>query len=94
MTSTLWPALVGLAGMLAGVAATYVATKRRSSGKIATSEAADVWKGMADLFAASESIRHDLAARVVSLEARQNALEADNAALRAQLAALCKRLEG
>lgn len=98
--STVLPGLMLLVGTLAGIGATWVANKRRYAGKIATSEAADVWKGMADLFAASESIRHDLTARCELLERRISVLESsnaifeqDNRALRGEVARLEHRLE-
>lgn len=85
MSSTALPVLAALIGTLAGVAATYVVAKRRSSGRIATSEAADLWK-------ASESIRHDLTEDVKSLRLEVASLRADNVALRRELDAIRRRL--
>ncbi len=87
MTSTALPVLAALIGTLAGVAATYVVAKRRSSGRIATSEAADLWQ-------ASESIRHDLTEDVKALRLEVASLRTENIALRADLASLRQKLEG
>lgn len=76
MNSTL-PVLAGLIGTMTGVTATYVVARRRLSGRIGTSEAADLW-------AASESIRHDLSAEVSSLRAEVVSLRAEVATLRSQ----------
>lgn len=70
----LLPVFAALIGTLAGVAATYIAAQRRSSGRIRTSEAEVLWT-------ASESIRHDLTARIEVLERRVSVLEASNAIL-------------
>ena len=85
MTSTLLPGLAALIGTLAGVAATYVVARRRSSGRIATSEAADLWH-------ASESIRHDLTQDVKALRTEVASLRAENVALRAELAAIRQKM--
>lgn len=85
MTSTLLPGLAALIGTLAGVAATYLVATRRSSGRIATSEAADLWR-------ASESIRHDLTEDVKALRLEVASLRAENLALRAELADLRRRM--
>lgn len=85
MTSTVLPVLAALVGTLAGVAATYVVAQRRSSGRIATSEAADLWQ-------ASESIRHDLTEDLKSLRLEVVSLRAENVALRAELAQIRTRM--
>ena len=85
MTSTVLPVLAALVGTLAGVVATYVVAKRRSSGRIATSEAADLW-------AASESIRRDLTEDVKALRVEVASLRAENIALRAELAMIRTRM--
>lgn len=85
MLSSILPALAALIGTFAGVATTYLVAKHRSSGKIATSEAADLWK-------ASESIRHDLTAEVGSLRAEVAGLRAENVDLRRELDVIRKRM--
>ena len=103
MTATWLPVLAALVGTLAGVAATYVVAKRRSSGRIATSEAADLWQ-------ASESIRHDLTEDVKALRMERASesirhdedlkalrtemasLRAENIALLAEIAAIRSRI--
>lgn len=85
MTSTVLPVLAALVGTLAGVAATYIVAKRRSSGRIATSEAADLWQ-------ASESIRHDLTEDLKALRLEVVSLRAENVALRAELAQIRTRM--
>lgn len=87
MTGTVLPGLAALIGSLAGLATTYVVAKRRSSGRIATSEAADLWK-------ASESIRHDLTQDVKALRVEVASLRAENVALRAELAAIRQKMGG
>jgi hypothetical protein len=77
--------LAALIGTLAGVATTYVVARRRSSGRIATSEAADLWQ-------ASESIRHDLTEDVRALRREVASLRAENVALRAEMAAIRTRM--
>ena len=108
MAGTVLPGILALVGVLSGVVATWVTAHRRTQGRIDRSEASDVWKGMADLFAASESIRHDLTARVELLERRLIVVEASNALfvetnalfvetnakLQAEISVLRKRLEG
>jgi hypothetical protein len=86
VTSTLWPALVGLVGTLAGMAVTWVVATRKSSGKVEHSEAAVLWE-------ASESIRHDLTAQVATLTADVVALRTEIKELRIELSALRRRLE-
>jgi hypothetical protein len=76
VTSTLLPGLAALIGTLAGVAATYVVARRRSSGRIAT----------------SESIRHDLTEDVKALRLEVATLRTENIALRAELAAIRQRM--
>ena len=85
MTSTVFPGVAALIGTLAGIAATYVVARRRSSGRIATSEAADLWQ-------ASESIRHDLTEDVRALRQEVASLRSENIALRAELSAIRTRM--
>lgn len=87
MTTTILPGLAALIGTLAGVAATYIVARRRSSGRIATSEAADLWQ-------ASESIRHDLSEDVKTLRLEVASLRAENIALRAEMALIRARMGG
>lgn len=86
MTSSTLPVLAGLIGTLTGVSATYVVARRRTSGRIGTSEAADLWK-------ASESIRHDLTTEVGSLRTEVAGLRAENHRLSDELDMIRRRLE-
>lgn len=85
--ANLLPFLLPLVGTLAGVSATVLIAQHRSSGKIATSEAADLW-------AASESIRRDLTEEIKALRAEVSALKAQNIALTGDLQALRQKLMG
>lgn len=49
MNSGLITALLGLVGLVFGSALTYILGKRRSSGKIETAEAVDVFRNMQEL---------------------------------------------
>lgn len=68
------PILVAVLAIVAGPLVAYVTANRRLSGKIATSEAADLW-------AESSSIRDDYRARISTLEARVETLEQKNTEL-------------
>lgn len=70
-----------MAGTIAGAAATYIAAARKSSGRIRTSEAEVLW-------AASESIRHDLTATLASQSAELATVKAALAAVSADLITL------
>lgn len=84
MSSPVLPVLAALAGTLAGVIATYVIARRKSSGQIRTSEAEVLW-------AASESIRHDLTAENRALKAEVAVLREELAVLRAEVTGLRQR---
>lgn len=71
MSSAALPGIAAAIGTAAGGAATYVAARRKSSGRIRTSEADVLWE-------ASESIRHDLTA---ALKAQGEELATVKAAL-------------
>lgn len=74
MDSSAWPVLAGLFGTVAGVAATYLAARRQTSGSIDTSEAATLW-------GASEAIRRDMAAELAAVRAEMTTLRAEVSAL-------------
>jgi hypothetical protein len=81
------PLLLPFIGTVAGVAATFVLTRRRSSGRIDTSEAADLW-------AASEAIRRDLTEEIKGLRAEVAALRAENVKLNGEVRSLRLRMMG
>jgi hypothetical protein len=81
VTSTVLPGVAAFIGTFAGGAATYVVARRKSSGRIRTSEAEILWE-------ASESIRHDLTAALKTQSHELAAVKAAFAAVNAQLAAL------
>jgi len=81
------PALAAIVGTAAGGIATYVAARRNSSGSHRTSSA-DV------IFAASESIRHDLTAELKAVKAELVGVKAELVNVLAELAALRSSLEG
>jgi hypothetical protein len=100
VTDSVLPGAAAFVGTFAGGAATWIVARRKSSGRIRTSEAEVLW-------AASESIRHDLTAELAtvkgelatvkaalaSVSADLIALRAENKGLTADLAALHARLE-
>jgi uncharacterized protein YceH (UPF0502 family) len=72
-------ALIAAAAAILGPLVAYVVAARRFSGKIETTEAAELW-------AESRSIRDWSQARIRELEARIETLEDDNTDLRRRLA--------
>ena len=72
--------IVGLIGVLTGVA-TYVLTRRQSSGNISTSDAATI-------FHAAEGVRADLLAMIDRQQAQIAELVAEKAVSRARIAEL------
>lgn len=87
MTSDWLPAAAAFTGTAAGGLATYLAIRRQSRGDVRSSSA-DV------IFQASESIRHDLMARLESVQVELAGVKAELAAVNARLAAVLGRLEG
>ena len=99
MASAALPGLAAAVGTAAGGAATYIAARRKTSGRIRTSEADVLWE-------ASESIRHDLTAALkvqgeelatvkaalASVSADLVTLRAENIVLRGELADLRRRV--
>lgn len=72
------PSIIALVAALAAPVVTYIVAARRFSGKIETTEAADLWKE-------SRDIRKWSKERIESLEARVAHLEEENTDLRAKL---------
>lgn len=86
-SSTPWVA--GVAAVVFGALGTYLAVVRKLSGKIATTDASELWKESAairadyrDQLAASAKRIADLEARVAQLERLNNQLERENFACR------------
>lgn len=84
--------LVYIAGALATVVvalvsgfSAYLLGRRRASGHVETSEAADLWR-------ASEEIRQELRDEVVTLRKRVEELQAENRDLRAELDSMKEEL--
>jgi hypothetical protein len=73
-----WSVLLPLAGILISALVTYIVASRRMSGKIATSDASDLWKESADIRDDYRERLHHANDRQVNLEARQAALESRN----------------
>lgn len=79
--------IIAFLAAVLGPLTAYIVAVRRLSGKIATSDASELWKESA---AIRSDYREQLAVaaeRLRSLEARVEALEAENAQLRRQLEA-------
>ena len=77
---------MALVAAVVGPLVAYLGASRKLSGKIGTSEAADLW-------AESSRIRDDYRSRITELAARIAALEATNDALVSENRDLRKRLE-
>lgn len=76
--TTIDPSIVALIAALAAPIATYIVAARRFSGKVETTEAADLWKE-------SRDIRKWSRERIEQLERRVTHLEEENEELRERL---------
>jgi predicted nuclease with TOPRIM domain len=86
------PALIGLAAAIGAALLTYLGVVRRTSGKIATTEASQLW---AESAAIRESFREEnevLRQRIDRLEAMVDQLNGDNRALRQLNSQLAERV--
>lgn len=70
MTGDWLPAAAAIVGTAIGGAVTWVVAYRKSSGRVRTTEAETLW-------AASESIRHDLTAAIAAKDAELSRMKAD-----------------
>jgi chromosome segregation ATPase len=93
-----WGIALGFLGLILAPVLTYVVATRRMSGKIATSDATDLWKESADIRDDyRDRLQHandrqvNLEARQAALEARNNELGRENVILQGQIHA-CERL--
>lgn len=86
------PSTVALVAAMAGPLVTYFIAARRFSGKIATSDAAQLWTESRDIRNWSQARITELNALVSRLEARVDALESGNLDLQRENLDLAKQL--